>query len=180
MQHCQHHEEIARLEPEDIFDKTHKRHHAAIFNYANYIVNDEGVARDIVADVFIKVWNRREQFETVTNMRAYSFICTRNDCFNYLNAEKIRNNSLKELNAMLLQQHRCESACWPEKDMEAKLRQAFDTLDSTTQQILFMGYYENLTYQQMADKLQLTVRKIRYRKERGLQLLKFALSTSLD
>ena len=80
-------DEIIRLLHEDnekALEIIFKRHHAALFYFATHLINNSQAAEDIVAISFIKVWQKRKDFDSLTAIRSFQYITIRNACFNEL------------------------------------------------------------------------------------------------
>ena len=58
-------------------------------NYANRIVKDRGSASDIVQDVFVYVWEKRDQLDLDQNIKSYLFQTTYHRCINHLKQSKV-------------------------------------------------------------------------------------------
>lgn len=56
--------------------------------FATTIVHKPEIAEEIVSDVFIRVWNRRESLDQVDNIRMYLYVSVRNFCINHIRAQK--------------------------------------------------------------------------------------------
>lgn len=52
--------------------------------FARRYVKDYQIAEEIVADVFVKVWERRISFSSIDRVRAFLYIATKNRCLNHL------------------------------------------------------------------------------------------------
>ncbi|MGN0189699.1 MAG: RNA polymerase sigma factor, partial [Candidatus Cryptobacteroides sp.] len=75
---------IFRLRHSDrsAFDEVYTAHYAALVNYATLMVSRES-AEDIVHDVFLRLWNNRENLVADTgcgNVRAYLYRSVYNAC----------------------------------------------------------------------------------------------------
>lgn len=64
-------------------------------------VKDAGLAREIVQDVFLKIWVRKEEMETVLRFDDYLFILTRNHIYDSFKKKLVR---LKAQDLLLRQQ----------------------------------------------------------------------------
>ncbi|MRT93722.1 RNA polymerase sigma-70 factor [Ancylomarina sp. 16SWW S1-10-2] len=62
--------------------------------FATRFVHDEDLSKDLVQDVFVRIWNSKTKFESEKSMRVYFYIATKNICFDYLKKEKNRKISL--------------------------------------------------------------------------------------
>lgn len=57
--------------------------------FARKYVKDYQIAEEIVSDVFVKVWERRSNFHSLDNVRAFLYIATKNRCLNQLRVTNI-------------------------------------------------------------------------------------------
>ena len=73
-----------------LFDKYYSR----LCDYSILYTKDLSVAKEIVADVFLKVWQQRISLEVTTSLKAYLFASVRNHSLNYLNRQKLKVVSL--------------------------------------------------------------------------------------
>ena len=67
-----------------------------LYRYALSIVCDEDLAKDIVQDVFMKLWNQREKLKQIENMEAWSMTVTRNHCLDLFRKKKMHVVDLTE------------------------------------------------------------------------------------
>jgi len=52
--------------------------------FANSIIKNNELSEEIVADVFIKIWQKRASICKVDNFKLYLYISTKNTALNYL------------------------------------------------------------------------------------------------
>ena len=67
------------------------------FRIAYYYLKTEEWAQEVVLDVFMKIWEKRESLHTIANLEDYFFITVKNAALNYLEKEQRRKNSTEEL-----------------------------------------------------------------------------------
>jgi len=63
-----------------------------LFAFARNFVNNNEIAQDIVADVFYKIWKKRESLNIQMSLKAYLYTSVKNACINKL---RILNKELK-------------------------------------------------------------------------------------
>ncbi|WP_163711318.1 RNA polymerase sigma-70 factor [Mangrovibacterium lignilyticum] len=62
--------------------------YARLFNFANgYLKNDEW-SKEVLQDVFLQLWDHREQLYQDTSLKAYLFTITRNRCIDVIRKER--------------------------------------------------------------------------------------------
>src|SRR5690554_4245974 len=59
-----------------------------ILRYATHFLRDEDDARDVVQDVFLKLWQKKEELDQIENMEAFAMRMTRNRCLDIIRAGK--------------------------------------------------------------------------------------------
>ena len=59
-----------------------------VLRFATHFLKDEDEARDVVQDVFLKLWQKREELDQIENMEAFAMRMTRNRCLDIIRASK--------------------------------------------------------------------------------------------
>ena len=57
--------------------------------FATHFLKDEDEAKDVVQDVFLKLWQKRDELEKVENMDAFAMQMTKNRCLDVIRARKV-------------------------------------------------------------------------------------------
>lgn len=70
-------------------------YYSVLVSFAMKYLESQDVAEDIVQDVFVKIWESREKLGEIDNLSAYLYQMVRFKSFNYLRAEKIRQDATK-------------------------------------------------------------------------------------
>lgn len=55
-----------------------------LLRFANQILQDEEEAKDVLQDVFLKLWQKRDELEKVENLEAFAYRMTRNRCLDLI------------------------------------------------------------------------------------------------
>lgn len=63
--------------------------YSRLFNFANAYLNNQENAKEVIQDVFLKLWDNRNQLAENTNLNAYLFTLTRNRCIDLLRRERL-------------------------------------------------------------------------------------------
>ena len=86
---------IRGIEADEIFRNLFIDYYPSLISFALYYVGDKTIAEDLVQEVFVKLWETRERWSAVDDFSAYVYQMVRFKCFNYLRAEKIRNEATR-------------------------------------------------------------------------------------
>ncbi|MBZ4192152.1 RNA polymerase sigma factor [Niabella beijingensis] len=76
-------ERIIRGE-ESAFRELYDRYHQQIYSIGYYLTRSQTIAEDIVQDVFLKIWNKKEVLQEVQHFEAWLKIIVKNHTLNVL------------------------------------------------------------------------------------------------
>jgi RNA polymerase sigma-70 factor (ECF subfamily) len=140
--------------------------HALVSFAASYVKRRED-ANDIVQSVFLNLWERRSKLQPDTNIAAYLFTITRNNCLNFLNHLKAQSNylSVQENNwhEIQLNIYALEAFNASELDYEAlelKLRKAIESLPEQCSTVFMLSRFKGLKYTEIAARLNISVKTV--------------------
>lgn len=63
--------------------------YSRLFNFANGYLNNVENAKEVLQDVFLKLWDNRQNLEENTNLNAYLYTLTRNRCIDLIRRERL-------------------------------------------------------------------------------------------
>ncbi len=147
--------------------------------YAISFVSRNDVAEDIVIDVFLKFWERRESLQITDSVSFYLFQAVKNSCINYLNREKYRKLTVSENEVKLLKLKTDYSISdkYPLTDLigrelEEKIRQEIEKLPEQCRQIFCLSRFEDLPHKEIAKKLGISENTVKVQIYRALVKLR--------
>ena len=78
-----------------MFENLFKTHFQHLCNFAQNYVSDFETSKEIVQDVFIKLWDNKTQIDLKKSIKSYLFTSVKNRCLNYIrDNKKFRSNVL--------------------------------------------------------------------------------------
>lgn len=152
-----------------------KLFYAPLCLFAERLTRDRLAAEDIVGESFIKLWNKRSDFGSVQNTKAFLYITTRNACLNML--KQARRDSLSQKQLAYLTGEREEYVLneMIRAEVLQEIMLEIEKLPEQCGKVLKLGYLEGLKNQEIADLLKISVHTVKNQKARAIQLLKIKL-----
>ncbi|MDP4264539.1 MAG: RNA polymerase sigma-70 factor [Bacteroidota bacterium] len=150
-----------------------KRYHIPLFYFAMQYLRDMQAAEDIVAESFIKFWNRRNDFECLAAIKSFLYTVVKNACLNQLKQNKRRAACHKEIEYLsgspdeLFADQKMIKA-----ELLHKLWQDIERLPPVRRRIFKLLYLEGLNSFEVARALQISVDTVRVQKARALHALR--------
>jgi RNA polymerase sigma-70 factor (ECF subfamily) len=154
------------------FKKVYEYFYRPLFYFASQIVVDEPEAQDIVSETFRKLWQLHENFESLVNIKAFLYITTRNNCFNFLKSGQ-RDRS-KQLSYSLSQVKNEEAVINSiiKTELLEEIRREIEELPEQQRIIFKLFYLESLSMDEIATRLNLRSGTVRMNKLRALKHLR--------
>ena len=134
-------------------------------------VRETETAQDLVQDVFVRLIEARQTFQSADHCRNFLYLSVKNACLNHLEKESVRQEWLQS------QPRAEEEAELPDEkaltaEVYRKLKQAVDELPRECRKIFYMSYFEDKSNEDIADRLAISVNTVRAQKARGKALLR--------
>ncbi len=174
---------IANTQPlhqhtEIAFEQVFKEHYKRLHGYAFTLLKDEDEAEEVVQNMFVKLWERKEQLHTLQSIPAYLYRSVYNDCMNVMKHEKVKarhQQFVKGTNTEAEGGHNAAAL----RELEQKLGSALAELPEQCRTIFQMSRFEELKYREIADKLGLSVKTIENQMGKALKLMRQKLADYL-
>jgi RNA polymerase sigma-70 factor (ECF subfamily) len=144
--------------------------------YAHTIVRDMDEAQDIVQNVFIKIWERKETLATVA-IKSYLYKAVHNHCMNQLEARAVR-KKYQDKEAVDLSPVQ-EPEVFPH-ELEQKIVAVINTLPQQCRLIFMMSRYHELKYTEIAATLGISVNTIENQISKALRILRTHLQDTYN
>ena len=138
---------------EKAFETIFNRFKGKVFNYAQKIVISTDNSKEIVQQVFIKLWERRKNIDTELTLDPYLYVITRNSCLDLLRKsakDKILKEELLEANEFRSNQTEDNIIF---KEYEKIALKAIDQLPAKRKQIYKLSRIDGMTYDEISKHL---------------------------
>ena len=143
--------------------------------FAERLLADSAAAEDIVGESFVKLWNKRTDFESLQNLKAFMYITVRNACLNQLKQAKRDSLSKKQLAYLTGEKEEFVLNEMIRAEVLKEIMQEINNLPEQCRKVLKMGYFEGMKNQEIAGLLNISVHTVKNQKARAIQLLKIRL-----
>jgi len=144
--------------------------------FCNSIVKDIDESQNIVHDVFIKIWDRRETINPELNFTSYLFTIIRNRVFDFLKEVK-RNDLMKEeyWSRIELAQNEDPSI---QEDRIRKISEAVEDLSEKRKQIIKLNYQEGKSYEEIASDMRISKNTVKNQLVKAKQIIREQLKNA--
>lgn len=139
------------------------------------VLPDRVIAEDIVQEVFFEIWKKRETIKINTSLRSYLKRAAINKTLNHIRDQKMKFDD--EDQAIMIPDTNVHAHRQMEAgELEDKINRAINDLPEKCRIIFGMSRYEELTYKEIAEKLDISVKTVENQISKALRLMRKALS----
>ena len=165
-------QQIAQEGDEKAFAALFRHFYERLLHFCMQYVYTREAAEEIVSDVFVKIWNRREDLANITNLEVYLFVAVKNHSLNYL--EQYSNLRITPIPDEGLA--RLTNAIDPEKSMEwkeilFKMDQEVNRLPDQCRRVFKLIKEEGFKYKDVAEILNISPRTVETQLFRAMKRL---------
>jgi RNA polymerase sigma-70 factor, ECF subfamily len=140
------------------FEKLFRLHHKALHNLAYNLVRDKDIAKDIIQEVFLKLWQNRDRVEFGDQIKHYLFKATSHTALNHLRSSKKTVSTEQENFDYLKAPSGSDELLY--KEFEVRVREAIERLPPKCKTIYLLSRHEGLKYQQIAETLDISIKTV--------------------
>lgn len=159
---------------EELFHRTFPR----LVDFASKITKDAQVAEDILQDVFIKVWEKKGEIESL-NIEGYLFRMVRNQCLDYIRFVKVIGEKDIELNSIRKFEElyridfvRDEPYLLIQEELKKQIEETIDSLPPRCREVFVLSKIEGLKNREIAEQLQINIKNVERHLARAAQTFK--------
>ena len=160
---------IELVEHRDAFECLFRENYTRLFYHAFSFLNDEEEAKDVVNDVFERVWMNFEKLEFSSSLVPLLYTLVRNRCVSLIRHKKVKERFSREIEVEL-EDHEEESV---EYEMQIeKLRHLIELLPAQTKNVFKKCFLEGKKYQEAADDLGISINTVKTHVNKALRILR--------
>ncbi|MCI9843577.1 RNA polymerase sigma factor [Flavobacterium pectinovorum] len=150
-----------------------------VYSTALKITKSTILAEEVVQDVFLKIWQKKENLIDIENFENYLFISGRNHIFNMI--KKIaRETALRNKIGYDDFSYTTADTSLEDEQYNRILNQIIEQLPPQQQKVFRMARIEGYTHQEIAEQLQISTFTIKRHMNEALKFIKFQLSRHID
>lgn len=141
-----------------------------IFRFALRLIPKEDDAKDIVQDVLIKIWDRRDELAKIENLDGWMFTVTRNLCIDRIRAKKMH----LDINTQVQVEDKEDT---PEEQTTKSqllglMRKLIDEMPEKQKLVIHLRDIEGLSYDEIAESIGIPLAQVKVNLHRARLSLK--------
>lgn len=145
----------------DSFHAIYRQHFDGLYEYGMRLINNRDLVKDAIHDLFVKLWNNKSNLGDVSAVRSYLLVALRSTIYNKLE----KNNRVRlydEIEQMPFEMEFSVESDFIIKEagklQTQKLIEALNQLTPRQKEVIYLRYFQEMSYDEIASALQITVK----------------------
>lgn len=173
--------EKVRSGDEQAFELLFRKYYVRLCGFADKFIANTAESEEIVQEVFLNIWKKRDQLKLADDIRPYLFKSVQNFCFNLIEHKKVEDQYYSVIDLAYKDStedfNTYESVLYAE--LQKNVEKAISSLPTECRNIFQMSRQEGLKYKEIADRLGISVKTVETQMSRALTKLKTELKDFL-
>ncbi len=151
------------------------KHYSDLVNFAMVYLKEISEAEEIVQNVFLKLWEEREEIDIHSSLKSYLMNCIKNRCLDYFRHQRIIEKYNDRISKSQEQYIEEADRYLMLSELEKQINSAIDLLPSTCKHIFNMSRIEGKKNREIAEELNISIKTVEANIGRALKTLRINL-----
>lgn len=144
-----------------------------LFKSAYNMLQDQQACEDIIQDIFINLWKKREAIEIRVSLKSYLFASTRYEVYRQVRTASVREDIFDHLNERL--ESPSEFGNIEYKELLSQINSIVDKLSTKCKVVYKLSREEQLSHKEIANQLDISTKTVENHLNKALRQLRTSL-----
>lgn len=154
-----------------LFEQLFRDYFTRLCNFAQNYISDLDTTREIVQEVYINLWQKKESIDTDKSIKSYLYASVKNRCLNYIRDNKKFRSYVLDVELADFEVT-FESDAFTESELQTKINNALGKLPEKCRKVFLLSRFEELKYKEIADELNISVKTVEAQMSKALKILR--------
>ena len=164
---------------ESAFEMVFRTYYRPLCQYAYSFLHDRDEAEEVVQTAFINIWDKKDQVEIQTSLKAYLYRIVRNSCLNVIKHAKVKQQHVAHEMVHGESTHENVSQSVISSELEERISVAMKVLPEQCRLVFQLSRFEELKYSEIADQLNISVKTVENQIGKALKIMREQLKDYL-
>lgn len=158
------------------FEKLFRSSYVSLVRYAKTILKDHDTAEEIVQDLFFRLWQDRGNITIESSLNGYLFRSVHNKSLHFIEHQKVIDRHAGEIAASADETAEPVTDAIYYSELQSKVARVLERLPERCSIIFRMSRFEGLKYNEIAEKLSVSLKTVEANMGKALKEFRKALA----
>jgi RNA polymerase sigma-70 factor (family 1) len=154
------------------FEHIYRHFRSGLSSFARAIVRNENDADEIVNDVFLSVWEKRDSLELNLSLKNYLFTSVKNRCLNHIKKAKLPFAEMPDEFEFHADINSNAQKQLENKELKSYIHNLIDQLPPKCKQVFLLSRYFDLSHKEISDVMDISPKTVENQIGIALKFLK--------
>ena len=170
---------IARFEDQQAYKELFLTLYPPLFRFISGIVKSKPAAEEIISDVFIKIWEKRQDLELIVNLTVYCYVIAKNLSLNFLEKQRRTTTlNIEDFSDTLSDLYIDPEQLMITSEMADRINLAVDSLPARCKMIFTLIKENDFKYKEVAEIMNISPKTVE--NQLAIALKKISVSINFD
>jgi RNA polymerase sigma-70 factor, ECF subfamily len=145
-----------------------REHHAQCLVFAVHYTGNEHDAEEVIQQVFLRLWEKRDTIEITGVVRSYLFAAIRNTAISNWRKESVREEKENIAGTFRFTDPVIQSPVW---ELERLYLKALEALPERCREVFILSRQEQLKYAEIAEVMNISVKTVENQMGKALKIM---------
>ena len=162
------------------YEQLFKQYYADLCGYAEYVLKDISQSEDLVQEVFVQLWQKKDQVQINESLKSYLYRSVKNRCLNEFRHNKVKDQHVEYAKASSRDHYDAVDHVVEGDDLKNQLTKSLEKLPPKCKKVFLMNRYEEKKYSEIAEELDISVKAVEAHMSKALKILRVELKDFLS
>jgi RNA polymerase sigma-70 factor (ECF subfamily) len=142
------------------FESLFRSSYVSLVRFAKTMIKDHDTAEEIVQDLFFRLWQDKENLKIESSLNGYLFRSVHNRCLHFIEHKRVIARHVEEISYSQSENQESPSDILNYKELQEKIARIIEKLPERCGKIFTMSRFEGLKYNEIAEKLSVSVKTV--------------------
>jgi RNA polymerase sigma-70 factor (ECF subfamily) len=154
-----------------VFDYFFDKYYQGLCVYAYRMLKSNSEAEDLVQDFFVRILENRKNIFIDSSVKSYFIRSIHNRCLDILAHQKVKINH-EQFRLKMMSEEDLQEYPLLDSELTVQIERAIQSLPDVIRETFMLNRFEGLSYQQIANQENISVKTVEYRISKALAILR--------
>jgi RNA polymerase sigma-70 factor (ECF subfamily) len=140
----------------DVYSEIFERYSRLLLRHAFRLLNNKDEAHDVVQDVFVNLWQKKESLDENYSLSSFLYAAVRNRIFNLLSHQKVVVKYAASFNQFMVEGYNITEDTIRENELAIIIEREIDLLPERMREVFLLNKKHGLSYKEIAEQLDIS------------------------
>lgn len=149
-----------------------EKYYSDLCNLVNLYLHDPVMTEEIVQDIFIYLWEKKEKIKIESSLKSYLLRASKNRSLNYIRNEKTKLDIYSRLNDFDKGTIEMPDRVLDSNQLREVINASIDSLPERCREIYILGKERSMSYKEISEELGISVKTVEAQMGKALKKLR--------